>query len=70
MLLVPGVGVVASEHLIPGKDVTDLLNEFLEARWHGIRPILWGNQLREVELQRGIYQALLNVDGAKCDVGK
>jgi len=64
------IGVVASEHLIPGKDVTDLLTEFLEARWHGIRPILWGNQLREVELQRGIYQALLNVDGAKCDVGK
>jgi len=40
-----------------------MLEDFLEERWHGIRPLLWGRQLREVELERGIYAALLNLKG-------
>ncbi|MDR2800958.1 MAG: anaerobic glycerol-3-phosphate dehydrogenase subunit B [Desulfovibrio sp.] len=40
-----------------------MLREFLEERWRGIRPLLWGRQLREVELERGIYLASLNIDG-------
>ncbi|MDR1659435.1 MAG: anaerobic glycerol-3-phosphate dehydrogenase subunit A [Desulfovibrio sp.] len=40
-----------------------MLEDFLEERWHGIRPLLWGRQLREVELERGIYSALLNLEG-------
>ena len=47
-----------------------LLKEFLEARWSGIRPVLWGNQLREAELARGIYEATLNLDGAMRDERK
>ncbi|MDR1488960.1 MAG: anaerobic glycerol-3-phosphate dehydrogenase subunit B [Desulfovibrio sp.] len=45
-----------------------MLREFLEERWRGIRPLLWGRQLREVELERGIYMASLNIDGrpAQC----
>ncbi|MDR2573544.1 MAG: anaerobic glycerol-3-phosphate dehydrogenase subunit A [Desulfovibrio sp.] len=39
-----------------------MLEHFLEERWHGVRPLLWGRQLREVELERGIYAALLNLD--------
>ncbi|MDR1777136.1 MAG: anaerobic glycerol-3-phosphate dehydrogenase subunit A [Desulfovibrio sp.] len=39
------------------------LEEFLEERWRGIRPLLWGRQLREVELERGIYAALMNLEG-------
>jgi glycerol-3-phosphate dehydrogenase len=31
-------------------DTVDLLREFLEGRWNGIRPILWGQQVREAEL--------------------
>jgi len=27
-----------------------LLKDFLEERWKGIRPILWGSQLREEQL--------------------
>jgi glycerol-3-phosphate dehydrogenase len=42
-----------------------IFQDFLEERWHGIRPLLWGRQLREVELERGIYAASLNVDGAQ-----
>lgn len=62
-----GVGTVVSGGLVPESDPAELLKEFLEARWSGIRPALWGNQLREIELARGIYQATLNIDGAMDD---
>ncbi len=44
---------------------TDLLRQFQEERWHGIRPALWGNELRETELLRSLYGATLNINGAK-----
>ena len=59
-----GVGAAAANELITGKDAPRLIEDFLEARWNGIRPVLWGNQLREAELMRGIYAAALNIDGA------
>lgn len=59
-----GVGAAAASELITGKDAPRLIEDFLEARWNGIRPVLWGNQLREAELMRGIYAAALNIDGA------
>lgn len=59
-----GVGVAATRQLITGKSAPQLLTDFLEARWTGIRPVLWGQQLREAELLRGIYGAALNIDGA------
>ena len=42
----------------------DLLQSFQQERWYGIRPVLWGSELRETELARGMYGATLNVDGA------
>lgn len=59
-----GVGVMETQGLAKGRTGRELLQEFLEARWAGIRPVLWGNQLREVELARAIYGATLNIDGA------
>lgn len=35
------------------------IQSFLDQRWKGIRPVLWGAQLRETELARGIYGGLL-----------
>ncbi len=35
------------------------LQDFLDQRWKGIRPVLWGSQLKETELTRGIYGGLL-----------
>lgn len=40
------------------------LRSFLQERWRGLRPILWGNQVQEIELGRAIYAATLNLDGA------
>ena len=73
-----GVGAVLEAHLLPAGiracgtgecDATpcgapDLLQSFQQERWYGIRPVLWGSELRETELARGMYGATLNVDGA------
>jgi glycerol-3-phosphate dehydrogenase len=62
-----GVGTMVTNDLLQSASAAELLQEFLESRWHGIRPILWGQQIREVELTRGIYGASLNMDGVVPD---
>lgn len=61
-----GVGAVMEAGLYEG-DAAALLRDFQEERWHGFRPVLWGGEVRETELARGIYAATLNIDGARCD---
>jgi len=39
----------------------ELLIEFLEERWKGIKPILWGDGLREMEFTYWIYQGLFGL---------
>jgi len=39
-----------------------LLKDFLEERWKGIRPVLWGPQLREEQLIQTLYTELFNLD--------
>lgn len=46
--------------LSPTKDVA----QFLQERWKGVRPALWGTQMKEIMLGRAIYAAALNLDGA------
>ena len=58
------VGALEANELNFGKDNIGLFKEFLQARWRGIRPIMWGNVIREIELTRGIYDGTLNVNGA------
>ncbi len=38
------------------------VRSFLQERWKGLRPALWGSQLKEAELGRAIYAATLNID--------
>ena len=45
------------------KTFESLSKNFIEARFRGIRPVFWGNQIRETELMRSIYGSLLNIDG-------
>jgi glycerol-3-phosphate dehydrogenase len=58
------VGAVSSEDYAWAEDTTSLFREFIEARFKGIRPVLWGNMLRDTELTRGIYDGTLNINGA------
>ena len=40
----------------------DELKRFINQRWKGIRPVLWGQQLRETELTRAIYASILQLN--------
>ena len=54
-----------SEHDIPLEfSATDNVRRFLQERWGGLRPALWGMQAREMELGRAVYAGTLNLDGA------
>lgn len=65
-----GVGAVLEADLLAASAAQDapaapdLLRSFQQERWYGIRPVLWGSELRETELARGMYGATLNIDGA------
>lgn len=64
------VGAVDANGLSWGQDTNSLFKEFLQGRYKGIRPILWGNVMREMELSRGIYEGTLNINGAINNEGK
>ena len=38
------------------------LKQFLERRWHGLRPILWGSQLAQEELQEALHCGFLGLE--------
>lgn len=45
-----------------GGDSNQLLRRFLEERWKGIHPILWGAALKEEELIESIYKGIFNLN--------
>jgi glycerol-3-phosphate dehydrogenase len=53
-------GVLHDLRLIEG-DSNKLLRGFLEERWKGIRPILWGAAMKEEELIESIYKGIFNL---------
>jgi glycerol-3-phosphate dehydrogenase len=44
------------------EDADHTLLEFLEERWHGVWPILYGDQLRQSRLDEWIFQGVLDVE--------
>ena len=46
----------------PAADPHSALASFLEERWRGVRPLMWGQSLRQFEANRRIYQDLLGMD--------
>ena len=46
----------------PALEPNLLLRDFLQERWKGVLPILWGSQLRQERLDELIYLSLMNVD--------
>jgi len=43
----------------------ELLKDFLEERWKGMKPVLWGDGLREAEFTYWIYQGLFGISHMK-----
>jgi glycerol-3-phosphate dehydrogenase len=46
----------------PVEEANLALRDFLQERWKGLLPILWGQQLRQERLDELIYLSLLNAD--------
>lgn len=44
------------------EDTNVALRDFLQERWKGLLPILWGQQLRQERLDELIYRSLLNTE--------
>jgi len=44
-----------------------ILKDFLEERWKGVKPVLWGDGLRESEFTYWIYQGLFGLGDIKFD---
>jgi glycerol-3-phosphate dehydrogenase len=42
-------------------NANEILKGFLEERWKGVRPVLWGTSLREQELIETIYKGIFNL---------
>ncbi len=62
-----GMGMVAQSDLVKDQDTLQEMKDFLQSRYKGISPALWGSTIREVELMRGIYDGVLNLDGEIFD---
>ncbi len=54
------LGVLHERGMVEG-DSNNILKGFLEERWRGIRPILWGSAVKEEELIEGIYKGIFNL---------
>ena len=54
------LGVLHDLGVVEG-DSNRVLKDFLEERWKGIRPILWGSAVKEEELIESIYKGLFNL---------
>jgi glycerol-3-phosphate dehydrogenase len=48
---------------------TATLHAFLEERWKGVRPVLWGEAVKEAELVETIYRDLFNLDAGGANSG-
>ena len=54
-------GLMAEMAGLNGEEASRLLEEFLEERFKGVRPVLWGDALKEIEFTYWIYQGLFGL---------
>jgi glycerol-3-phosphate dehydrogenase len=55
-------GILHHLRQTPVQETNVALRDFLQERWKGLLPILWGQQLRQERLDELIYLSLLNAD--------
>src|SRR5918998_291335 len=55
-------GILHALDRMDGEEAADSLVGFLEERWKGVWPILYGDQLRQARLDDWIFQGLLDVE--------
>jgi glycerol-3-phosphate dehydrogenase len=55
-------GITHEKENLPPYETNKALVDFLQARWKGMSTVLWGQHLRQMHLDEGIYLGLLGVD--------
>jgi glycerol-3-phosphate dehydrogenase len=55
-------GILHAVEQIDGAEASRSLRDFLQERWKGMWPILYGDQLRQARLDDWIFQGLLDVE--------
>ena len=55
-------GILHELRPINAQDTNSALIDFLQERWKGVLPVLWGQQLRQERLNELIYRDVLNAD--------
>jgi len=55
-------GMLHSMRQPPVEETNVALRDFLQERWKGLLPILWGSQLKQERLDELIYLSVMNVD--------
>jgi glycerol-3-phosphate dehydrogenase len=56
------LGIMHDMGRVPAEESMRVLREFLQRRFRGIRPALWGDQLREEQLVESIYLGILSME--------
>lgn len=54
-------GALVDEQGTDGAEATEMLREFLEERWKGVKPVLWGDTLREAEFAYWIFEGIFGL---------
>jgi glycerol-3-phosphate dehydrogenase len=57
-------GIMHAVDRLDGEQAAATLRDFLQERWKGVWPILYGDQLRQARLDDWIFQGLLDVEHA------
>ena len=55
-------GILAQMKKYPIEDTNRALAEFVTERYRGVKPLLWGHQLRQLYLDELIYRRTLGLD--------
>jgi glycerol-3-phosphate dehydrogenase len=59
---VRAAGILQLVRELPGPQATRALGNFVNERFQGVRPLLWGHQLRQLYLDELIYRRILGLD--------
>lgn len=55
------------EGLLEGSQGIDELKDFLDERWRGLQPLLWGAAVSQAELQEALHCGLLSLEVSETD---
>ncbi len=55
-------GIMHERDSLSAREANKALVDFLQERWKGMLPVLWGQHLRQMQLDEGIYKGLLGLD--------